>query len=59
MGLFSKHTYRIVYSLCGLTSAYRNIVTFIRARSMGHAAKILDKREEPWNVNIISIERVE
>lgn len=55
MGLFKKE-YMVTYKRYGFTT-FENTI-FVKARNLSHLQSILEKRERPWDVEIISVTEV-
>jgi hypothetical protein len=55
MGLFKKE-YIVTYKRYGFIT-FENTV-YVKARSLSHLQSSLDKRETPWDVEIISVTEV-
>jgi hypothetical protein len=55
MGLFKKE-YVVTYKRYGCITFTNTI--FIKARNLSHLQSILEKRERPWDVEIISVTEV-
>lgn len=55
MGLFKKE-YVVTYKRYGFMT-FKNTI-FIKARNLAHLQSILEKREKPWDIEIISVSEV-
>ena len=55
MGLF-KREYKVTYKRYGYIIT--TLTTYIKARSISHIQKIIERKEAPWDVQLISVEEV-
>ena len=55
MGLFKKE-YLVTYKRYGF-SIFENTI-YVKARNLAHLQSILEKKEKPWDVEIISVSEV-
>ena len=55
MGLFKKE-YKVTYKrYCYITTTH---TTYIKARGISHIQKIIERKEAPWDVQLILVEEV-
>lgn len=54
--LSSKTTYKVTYKLIGFN--VHTLTTYIKGRGLANIQKKLEKKHDPWDIVILSIEEV-